>query len=317
MKNLVLSMLAIASITAMNSCSSESDPINEVAGGDKVEIKINAGVVKAETKAPVDSWGDGKYVQFAEGTTAGSYTDDWYAKITGNEGTVQFLDAAGELASNTAHYYESNGDKTYLRGFYPQATNNNGIVTFTIPETADTDIMVSDEQSGDKTANGGFKEFTFKHLLTQIKFKIKAGDGFPDNYVLKSLILKGTKKTATLTLATGALTFTGEASDNLDAEVVKNGTTQISINGTALNEIVMVQPEVAMTLDIVAGVSGDESNNRTYNNIAFTTKGDNGSDEPAKAGTAYTVTLTFSDKEVEATAGITPWSQGTGEGTVQ
>lgn len=314
MKNLVLSMLAIASITAMNSCSSESDPINEVTGGDKVEIKINAGVVKAETKAPVDSWGDGKYVQFAEGTATGKYTDNWYAKITGSEGTVQFLDATGELASNTAHYYESNGAKTYLRGFYPQATNNNGIVTFTIPETADTDIMVSDEQSGDKTADGGFKEFTFRHLLTQIKFKIKAGDGFPDSYVLKSLTLKGTKSIAALTLSSGTLTFSG---GDLNAKVVEGGTTVINTTGADLDEIAMVEPGATMTLDITAGISGNTDNDRKYENIAFTTKGENGTEEPAKAGTAYTVTLTFSDKEVQATAGITPWSQGTGEGTVQ
>lgn len=56
MKNLVLSMLAIASISVLSSCSNESDVIDEVTGGnqDKVEIKVAAGVLKAETKAPVD-----------------------------------------------------------------------------------------------------------------------------------------------------------------------------------------------------------------------------------------------------------------------
>lgn len=57
MKSLVLSMLAIASMAAMSSCSSENDPVDEVinAGNqEKVEIKIAAGVLKAETKAPVD-----------------------------------------------------------------------------------------------------------------------------------------------------------------------------------------------------------------------------------------------------------------------
>ena len=42
MKNLVVSMLAIASISVLSSCSNESDVIDEVTGGnqDKVEIKL-------------------------------------------------------------------------------------------------------------------------------------------------------------------------------------------------------------------------------------------------------------------------------------
>lgn len=315
MKNLVLGMLAMA---AMVSCSSENDVIDEVAGGiqDKVEIKLSAGVLKAETKAPVDAWGeDGKYVQFAKGTTTGNYTEDWFAKITGTSGNVQFKDASGNLASDKSYYYESDGTDTYLRGFYPQGTNTSGNVTFTIPEAADIDIMVSDEQSGNKTK--AFDKFTFSHLLTQIKFSLKAGDGFPDNYVLKSITLKGTKKTATLALGTGLLTFTGSDEDKIDIKVIENGTSSISTTATDMDRTVMVQPGVAMTLDIVAGVSENNTKDRTYTGIPFTTKGQGGTEEDAKAGTAYTVTLTFSDKAVEATAGITPWATGTGEGTVQ
>lgn len=318
MKSLVLSMLAIASISVLSSCSSESDPIDEVIGGnkDKVEIKLNAGVLKAETKAPIEAWGDdGKFVQFAKGTSTGSYTDNWFAKITGTAGTVQFKNATGEAATDESHYYESDGSKTYLRGFYPQATNSSGVVTFTITDKADTDIMVSDEKSGDKTT--GFEEFTFSHLLTQIKFNLKSGAGFPENYVLKTLTLKGTKKTATLTLSSGKLTFTGSDDDKIDIKVLETGTTSISAAGTDLNNTVMVQPEATMTLDITAGPSGDDSNNRTYTGIEFTTKGEGGQTEDAKAGTAYAVTLTFSDKAVEATAKIAAWNTGTGEGTVQ
>ena len=146
MKNLLFGMLAMA---AMVSCSSENDPIDDVTGG---------------------KWGeDGKYVQFVKGTASGNYTDDWFAKITGTAGTVQFKDASGELANDKSYYYESDGSDTYLRGFYPQGTNTSGSVTFTIPEAADIDIMVSDEQSGNKT--NAFGKFTFGHLLTQIKFQ--------------------------------------------------------------------------------------------------------------------------------------------------
>ena len=52
MKNLVVSMLAIASISVLSSCSNESDVIDEVTGGnqDKVEIKVAAGVLKPKPK---------------------------------------------------------------------------------------------------------------------------------------------------------------------------------------------------------------------------------------------------------------------------
>ena len=55
MKSLALSMLAIASIAAMSSCSSENDPVDEVIAGnqEKVEIKLSAGTIGVETKAPI------------------------------------------------------------------------------------------------------------------------------------------------------------------------------------------------------------------------------------------------------------------------
>lgn len=59
MKNLVVSMLAIASISVLSSCSNESDVIDEVTGGnqDKVEIKLSAGVIL--TKTPIENGTDG------------------------------------------------------------------------------------------------------------------------------------------------------------------------------------------------------------------------------------------------------------------
>lgn len=316
MKKLIFSMLAMA---AMVSCSNEGDPINEVnppVDGEKVEIKINAGVVGVETKAPVTAWdtNTGTEVQFAMGTSTGSYSADWYATITGTGGTIQFKEDDA-YAENKSYYYDQDGTvSTFLIGFYPKATRTNNNVVYTIPAAGSDDIMVSDEQSGNKVTT--MPELTFSHLLTQLKFKVAAKTGFPADYVVKSIILKGTKRTATLDLSVKTLIFTSLAEGD-DITVLSNGTISIATTAEDAGEPIMVQPEQTMTLDIVAGLSGNSNADRTYTDIAFKTAGENSQEEAAKAGKAYTVALSFSDKEVVATASLTEWDNtGTGSGDV-
>lgn len=311
MKNLVLSMLAIASITAMNSCSSESDPIDEAinAGNqEKVEIKIAAGVLKAETKTPMESW-NGEYAYFANGTATGVYsTTPWKAQIA-KGGAVTFVDASNQ---EEKHYYDTNAtNNIFLIGYYPEGTYSNGTITYTIPDDGNSDIMISQELSGNKNTpiDADSKKFTFKHLLSQLKFIVTAGDGFGENIKLEKIILKGTKKTATLDLAanktteTPALTFTGEigeitAFNKPEGETITKDNTNELVN-------VMVQPGATMTLDI-------ETDAGTYTDIPVTIDGDN-----TAASTAYNITLTFSNKAVAANAEISPWKNGTGSAEVQ
>lgn len=311
MKNLVLSMLAMASISVLSSCSSENDVIDEVTGGDqdKVEIKIAAGVLKVDTKAPMENW-NGEYAFFANGAETGVYsTTPWKAQIASG-GAVTFVNASNQTEK---HYYDPDESKnTYLIGYYPEGTYSNGSITYTIPDNGDSDIMISQELSGNKKnpINANSQNFTFKHLLSQLKFIVTAGDGFEDNVKLTKVVLKGTKKSATLNLATNKvsetpeLTFTGENGD-ITAFDKAEGETILKDNTSALVNV-MVQPGVTMTLDIT-------TDKTTYSDIPVNITGGGN----AAASTAYNITLTFSNKEVAANAEISPWKTGSGSVDVQ
>ncbi len=78
----------------------------------------------------------------------------------------------GEINFATAQFYQTNGLKTKLIGWYPQvgatpgSSIASGVVTCDID--GDTDIMLSDEQAGDKN-NKITTPLNFSHLLTQIQ----------------------------------------------------------------------------------------------------------------------------------------------------
>jgi len=297
MKSLALSMLAIASMAAMSSCSSENDPVDEVIAGnqEKVEIKLSAGVVKAETKAAVDTWSDTE-VAFANKVGDGAYTTTpWNATIA-TDGSVNFVET---------HYYEADGKTTYLIGYYPRGTQSNGTVTYTL--TGEDDIMVSQELSGTKssTINKDDAKFQFGHLLSQLKLIVKAGENFDTGVKVTKITLKGTKKNATLTLGTtSSLKFEGDAAD-MD---VYTGNADIA-SSTEPIKTIMVEPGVAdMRLDITTDAG------TTYSDIPITIA--DASDNKTAVNTAYDITLTFNKKAIEATASITAWKTGTGSADV-
>lgn len=79
----------------------------------------------------------------------------------------------GEISFATTQYYQTNGFKTKLIGWHPQVGTSAGTSTFasgvvTCNIDGDTDIMLSDEQAGDKT-NKISTALAFSHLLTQIQ----------------------------------------------------------------------------------------------------------------------------------------------------
>lgn len=304
MKSLVLSMLAIASISVLSSCSSESDVIDEVIGGnqDKVEIKLNAGVLAVETKSPIDAW-SGEEVSFAYKEGDKAYTEStspWFATIA-TGGKVSFVNASGTPES---HYYNADGSTVSLIGYYPRGTYSNGEVTFAL--TGEEDIMVSDELSGTKNTpiDNNNTQFQFSHKLSQLKLILKAGENFESGVSVTKITLKGTKKSAKLSLISPSkLTFDGTAEDMevfTGNETISNSTTPI--------KTIMVEPEVKdMKLDIVAGGT-------TYENIPI--KITDAADNATAVNTAYDITLTFTKKEIAATASISAWQPGSGSADV-
>lgn len=304
MKNLVLSMLAIASITAMNSCSSESDPIDEAinAGNqEKVEIKLSAGVVGIETKAPITTNDDftPSIVSWnvktkPETTTAPTWTTTSTAAIKGNASGVKI-----ELKDKK--YYE--GDATlhsFIRGYYPTGTLTDGTVAFT-NTTGEEDVMMTDIVDAGTRTDNITAELVFTHKLSQLNFKVLKDATLPTEVTLTSIAIKEAELPTGFDIVTGTITYAAPA----DLTVPGITTQKIGTEASAGNAV-MIKPlsTTNITLDIVTS-QGE------FKNVPVTVEA-----ADTKGGTSYTITLTFKQKEVATTASVTDWTQKTGSGEV-
>lgn len=301
MKNLVLSMLAIASITAMNSCSSENDPINEVAGGDKVEIKLNAGVIGIETKAPITSSGtfEPSIVGWNVATQPTTTTAPKW--ITTPTAAISGSASAAKIELKDKQYYE--GDATlhsFIRGYYPTGTSANGSVTFT-NTTGEEDVMMTEIVDAGTRTNNTTAALVFSHKLSQLNFKVAKDATLPTGVTLTSITIKNAELPTGFDIVTGVITYTSSA----DLTVPGISSQEIGTEASAGNAV-MIKPlsSTDIKLDIVT--SQGEFKDVPVTVEAVDTDG----------GTSYTITLTFKQKEVATTASVTDWTQKTGSGEV-
>lgn len=174
MKNLVLSMLAIASITAMNSCSSESDPINEVTGGDKVEIKLNAGVVGVETKAQVEPGAD--ITEFTNQAVPlfrvnHATTADWTTVGDAVNATIN----GSTVTLGDAHKYYDGENKAFFIGYYSTITPTRAknVLTFTGVDGTKDIICTNETDAGTKASTGTNAVLTFNHIVSKVAIKVE------------------------------------------------------------------------------------------------------------------------------------------------
>ena len=312
MKSLALSMLAIASIAAMSSCSSENDPVDEVIAGnqEKVEIKLSAGTIGVETKAPIINLEGlansdkkiGIYAIDGTGWTATPRIAN-QSSSTNTSGDITFDDSK-------KYYYPGTGDVNFYAYFPYEGTNITApgegtapSVSFTI--TGQEDLMYATPVSGNKTTPPA-NALKFNHALTQIQFKVKAGS-IPNDVTLTSIKVTGVNDQCKMEIATGTLSeWKKSGSATFDASVT--GTPTIG-NEAAAGSPIMLQPEqTSFTIEVVTSMG-------TYSGISITPTG---SDSEFTAGKSYDVLLTFNATEIAVKAEVTAWtSGGTGEGTVE
>ncbi|WP_456086682.1 fimbrillin family protein [Parabacteroides sp.] len=304
MKSLVLSMLAIASMAAMSSCSNENDPVDEVinAGNqEKVEIKIAAGVLKAETKAPI---GDSDPVDVAilrkDGEGAWS-TTPIEVSITKN---------TDDLFKNNVQYYNANGDKAVFFGFFPKGTINETSTTFNAPD-GKTDVLLSNElDAGTRLAPTANASLTFSHQLALIKFTFIKGDTYDSSDEVTSVKLMGAELPSGIDLTTKSLTWTKDKSNGIEAFTSGNYEI-VATPGTTIgdNDALMIQPGKKISLEIITKDNGTF----TVDNIKIA-----GEDKNPEKGKQYNIKLTFNKKSVSAAASIEGWGELIeGSGTVE
>lgn len=327
MKTLVLSMISIAAtLAAMTACTSEGDPIDEGTKDTPVEIKASAGVGSIITKASIEVWDTGGSKAFFCKAKDNETTADWatatplYAKIA-SDGKITFYSDAERTSEEKQYYNTDEALKSWLNGCYlgdavisdAKTTLTNNKVTFTI--TGQEDIMATDVQSGTKNTHLG--DFTFNHLLSNLSFIITPKEGSD---------LKAIKD------AFGEITEIEVLNQPNKLDLTLGATPLLEKNTVPGNEAFSLQKNVAIGTntqfgDIMifptpdAGKTDSEIKIKVYtenapNGIGVDVKIDNGN-TGIVAKTKYSVTLSFSATDIEATATIGKWEDGNGSGEVK
>lgn len=289
MKKVLFSVLAMG---ALVSCSSED--VIDNAGNEKVEIKLNAGVIT--TKAPIDSDGSGNPTAKVDGVQflRSDGTADWEtlssATFTGTIETTQAITIDG----GQPQYYPIDGTNTNILGFYPAATSiATGKASFTI--NGSQDVIYAGPVTGSKSTTIG--NLQFAHKLTQFKFVAKRDNSGSSDISNVVVSVKNANSTFDMDLATGTLSNWGTPITTLKA--IDGGTATVA--GSSESQGIMLEPELgSITLSVSA--TGFPAQDVTING----TDGDK-----FETGKAYTLTLTFKAKTVDGKASISQWKEGT------
>lgn len=339
MKKLVFSMLAMA---ALVSCTSESDPIEEMKGDgpDKVEIKMKA-AVGITSKAPVTSNTAGILdkaltgIQFLKAEDIAA-NPDWNAidKVASTADITADNLATGKISLAQKLYYNANETlKSWLIGYFPACTDatypsstHKGTLQWTIDGSQD--ILFANEVKGSKADGDQISDITFKHKLLQLQFKFKADDdqaittwGKVTNIAVK------TKKSGNLsdlnTILTCTLPSTFTWSDPGELLVLKaTETPSTSYDDSPIS----TSDPITLTKNSTLGGYIMVESLTTVNDyfLVITTENATNVEVPITLGgapaegSAYEVELTFKAKEITPTAKITEWNiVPGGNGTVE
>lgn len=308
MKKIFMSMLALA---ALASCSSE-EVLNEPVDNNKpVEIKLTAGVLSINTKAPIV---DGSTFLPAivgwEGTampTTGkpTWTTEPQASITAG--------AATAITLKQKQYYNPDGNThTYIRAYFPKGTLNEttGVNEFTNTDGS-VDLMLTENMLDAGTKPAGttvptVQDLKFKHKLTQLNFKMKGDASLAADTKVTSVTVKNVQLPTGINIFNGTLTTA--AASNVNVSNVPNTTIPTDGTDITLGDPIMIAPlsSTDLKMDIV-------TNTGTFTDVEVVlSESDNG-----EGGTSYGIVLTFKQKEISVTATVEAWTPQTGAGTVQ
>ena len=298
-------------LTAACLCAcSKSESGEQLSGGDAIRLSAGLPSASVQSKAPINS-GD-KFTPAVAGwesSAAASYNTAPTWNTTTSEITASTTAQAVTLTAPQV-YNADNAVKTYMKAWYPQGGLNNGMVSFVgDPKYADdgtVDVLLASGVSGSKSDREN-KVLAFEHLATQLKFVVKAGTGLAEGTKLTKIELKNVEVPSGINLTTDALLSSSKsvlAVPGIDGNLVI-GTAE---TGDAAGKPLMIVPPSGNTVTLKVTTSVAE-----FDNIVATID----TDEKFQAGKAYTITLTFSQKNIELSATLAEWSVGTGSGTVE
>ena len=302
MKNrILLSFLAAGLLLSGCSKNESGDPSD----GGRVPIRLGSGVAMV-SKTPVNNG-----TEFTAGIAGWENTSSetyaaaplWNTTIatTANATTAQ------TVTWTKQYYYNADENTTtYMKAWYPVGTLSGTSVTF--PNTdGSVDALLAPVVSGTKNNKDG-KVLAFAHQTAQINFKVKAGEGLDPTTKLRSIKIKSVQLPTGFDLTkTGAAAVTYATAADLTVPGITADAVTIAEAEASVGNPVMVKPitGATFTVDVV-------TNKATYTDQTVTVTGTN-----ILAGTAYDVTLTFTQSKIELKATVTAWKSATGAADIE
>lgn len=300
-KQILLSFLAAGVLLSGCSKNESGDPSD----GGRVPIRLGSGVAMV-SKTPVNNG-----TEFTAGIAGWENTSsETYAAAPLWNTTIQTTANATTAQTVTwtkQYYYNADeGTTTYMKAWYPAGTLSGTSVTF--PNTVgDVDALLAPVVSGTKNNKDG-KVLAFAHQTAQINFKVKAGTGLAANTKLRSIKIKSVQLPTGFDLKkTGAAAVTYATAADLTVPGITADATTIAATAASVGSPVMIKPITGNTFSIDV-----ETNNATYTGKTVTVTGTN-----VEAGTAYDVTLTFTQSTIELKATVTAWKDATGSANLE
>ena len=217
--------------------------------------------------------------------------------------------AQSDYKVSTGQYYnQDEAVTTYMKAWHPAGTLSGTTVTFT-NDNGTEDAMLAGIVSGNKTNEGTVHQLNFKHMTTQIKFEAKVDANLPagTSFNVTSLqLVKDDNANVTLDVPTGFdLSKASDADEAVTFEsknaitMTTNTTISSTTTATGIGDGFLIKP-----CDKIAVKA--EASGVTYDAVVV--------GAPAGdfvAGTAYTVTLTFSGAQILVTATVDEWTNAT------
>ena len=287
--------LAMVAALFSGCLSDDEKECGPATGEPPVEIKLSAGVFDIKTRAPVNT-GQTITAAFVASATTGNYsTNLWSATGTFAASTT----ASTAFSFAPQQYYPTNGSTVYIKGYYPQGTLAGNTASFSETDGSN-DVMITAEASGSKTTSNPLA-FTFNHLLTQLQFTFVAGAGFPaSGKSVTSISVVNQQTPASLNVNDGTVTY-----NPVGSGFTLTGSYPITTTpGTTATVYPMVKSGATT---VVLGIIADGV---TYPNVTVNLT--------TVTGNAHNIILTFTPKEITATAVVTAWiTGGTGTGSIQ
>ena len=308
-------LLPLCMLALFVSCTNDNEPGT---GNAPVPIQVGGsiGMEATVTKAAInpDASGTTTFTAGIAGWEAEQNAEDYTNNPTW--GTTVSLKAYTSTATGKtngtwaeAQYYPQNKNTyTYMKAWHPAGALSSTTVTFENTDGS-IDAMLAGIVSGNKTNEGTVHQLNFKHMTTQIKFEAKVDANLPSgtSFNVTSLqLVKDDNEGVTLDVPTGFDLSKAPDADGAVEFTPKDAITMPSLSSTAITTTAtpvgsefLIKPCDKIAVKAVASEV-------TYDAVVV--------DAPAGgfvAGTAYTVTLTFSGAQILVTATVDEWTEAT------